>query len=306
MSRRPVEGFVTATDATRIAYRDHGGRGRGLVLLHGGGANLESMDQFAERLGGTHRCVAIDVRACGRSDDPPRFRLTDAASDVADVVRVLDLGPSDVLGHSMGGFVAGYYGTSHPARIVSIDGFGPGVVTVGRQAQRKEFQAFQEANKAAFFAMTAPPESGDRAWRDQQVEELCAVLPRLGYTAPNGRAMAERNLVDLGGGLYVRRPPRHLFADAFDDEGGADVLRMYRRVQGQTMIVRCTRSGAPAVLDTALDELTADNDRVQVVRMPLTHLAPAWDAIDEVVEVVERFLSEAPLPRDESGRVRPG
>ena len=72
-------------------------------------------------------------------------------------------------------------------------------------------------------------------------------------------------------------------ADAFADDGEADILRMYRHTRAPTLIIRCTESGAPAVLDQELDALTAANEAVQVLRLPLTHLAPAWDAIDDVV-----------------------
>lgn len=285
------EGFVVAADGTPIAYRDHGGEGPALMLIHGGGANLESMDQYAERLGRSRRCVAMDVRACGQSGDPRRFRLEEAAADIASVARGLDLGPVDVLGHSLGGFLAGYYGSAHRARAVSIDGFGPGMVTVGTPAQRRDFRSFQEGMREAFFAMTAAPETGDQQWRDAQVAQLCSVFPQIGYTAPNARAMAERSLVAVGEGQWARRPPRHLFRDAFEDDGEADVLRMYRHVQGPTLIIRCTRSDAPPVLDVALDELCSTNPNVSVVPVPFTHLEPAWDAVEQVVAVVEPFLS---------------
>lgn len=267
------------------------------MLLHGGGANLESMDQYADRLGDGRRCVAIDVRACGQSDDPARFRLVDAASDVAAVVEHLELGAVDVVGHSMGGFLAGFFATDNStSRVVSIDGFGPGTVTVGSDADRAAFGAFQAGMKAAFFAMTEPPESGDRNWRDGQIEVLCEVFPRMGYTAPNARVMAARNFVDVGRGVFQRRPPRHLFADAFADDGDLDILRMYRRVASPTLIIRCTESGAPAVLDVELDALTAANPWVRVLQLPLTHLAPAWDALDDVAAEIERFFDEAPIP----------
>lgn len=293
---RSMEASVTASDGVRIVYRDHGGSGRGVILLHGGGANLESMDQFAERLGDGRRCVALDVRACGQSSDPPRFRLEDAAADIAAVVAALGLGAVDLVGHSMGGFVAGFYGTDHPeSRVVSIDGFGPGMVTVGDEDERAAFRAFQDGMREAFFAMTAPPESGDRVWRDQQVEALVEVFPRIGYTAPNARAMAERNLVDAGDGLFQRHPPRHLFVDAFADDGDKDILRMYRYTKAPTLIIRCTESGAPPVLDRELSALAAANAAVQVLHLPLTHLAPAWDALDEVVAVIRPFL-DGPIP----------
>jgi pimeloyl-ACP methyl ester carboxylesterase len=249
------------------------------------------MDQYAHRLGATRRTVAMDIRACGQSGDPARFRLRDAAIDVEVLVDQLGLGAVDVVGHSLGGFVAGWFGTNRPeSRVVSIDGFGPGMVTVGSDVDRAEFRAFQDAMRAAFFEMTSPPESGDRHWRDAQIEMLTELLPRIGYTAPNAAEMAARNFVEQPGGVFERRPRRHLFADAFEDDGTSDILRMYRQVRCPTLIIRCTHSDAPVVLDAELDALEAVNPNVRVVRMPLTHLAPAWDAIDQVVAEIEGFF----------------
>jgi pimeloyl-ACP methyl ester carboxylesterase len=206
----------------------------------------------------------------------------------------LELGPVDVVGHSMGSFVAGFYGTDHPgARIASIDGFGPGAVTVGSPTDRESFQSFQHGMQAAFFAMTEPPSTGDRTWRNAQIDVMCATFPSSGYTAPNAREMAERNFVERDDGTFERRPPRHLFADAFEDDGDADVLRMYRHARGPTLIIRCTESGAPPVLDEELAVLTGANPQVEVVRMSLTHLAPAWDALEDVAEEIERFLARS-------------
>jgi hypothetical protein len=65
---------------------------------------------------------------------------------------------------------------------------------------------------------------------------------------------------------------------------------MYRQVRCPTLTIRCTRAGAPAVLDAELDALAAANPSVRVARMAITHLAPAWDAIDEVVAKIEGFF----------------
>lgn len=284
---------MTGHDGVRIAYRDHGGTGRGLILLHGGGANLVSMDQWAERLGTGRRVVAVDIRSCGQSGDPDRFRLTDAGIDVATVADGLGLGPVDVVGHSLGGFVAGFYGCAHPeARVVSIDGFGPGMVTMGSESERSEFRAFQNGMRESFMAMTAPPETGDHAWRDAQVDQMAEIFPRIGYTAPNGREMAERNFVAIGDGTFRRHPSRQLFADAFADDGELDILRMYRTTGCPMLIIRCTESGAPPVLDLELDALEAANSHVLVRRLALTHLAPAWDGLEEVAVCIEQFFAE--------------
>jgi len=68
------------------------------VLLHGGGANLESMDQYAVRLGDARRTVAVDAHACGQPGDPEHFRLVDVADDVDEVATLLGLGRVDVVG----------------------------------------------------------------------------------------------------------------------------------------------------------------------------------------------------------------
>lgn len=291
----PLDGELTAHDGIRLAYRlFDDGPGRPLVLLHGGGANLESMDQFAARLGTGRRTVALDARACGHSGDPATFCWADAARDVHTVVSSLRLGPVDVVGHSMGGFVGGFYASAHPeARLVSIDGFGPGMPTAGDEADRDAFARFQAGMRAAFWAMTEPPEVGDHVWRRAQVEQLTALYPRIGYTAPNGRRMAERNLVDLGDGRYRRHPSRLLFDGGFADGGDRDILRMYRDLACPALLIRCTASDAPPVLDRELDALAAANPCIEVARLPITHLAPAWDALDQVVVLVEGFLSRS-------------
>jgi hypothetical protein len=48
------------------------------------------------------------------------------------------------------------------------------------------------------------------------------------------------------------------------------------------------------VLDKELDALVAANPALRVLRLPLTHLTPAWDALDDVVEEIERFLPMSP------------
>jgi len=63
------------------------------------------------------------------------------------------------------------------------------------------------------------------------------------------------------------------------------------RLQGPLLIVRCTDSGEPGVLDRELDLLERANPNVEVVRRGLKHLAPAWDAIDDIVGVARDFLS---------------
>ena len=123
------DGRFASFDGIEVAYRDYGGGGDGLVLLHGIGGNLESMAGLARLLGVDRRVVSLDVRCCGQSGDADRFSLDDAASDVELLVENLGLRNAAVVGASMGGIIAGYYGARHPeAAVVSIDGFATGTL----------------------------------------------------------------------------------------------------------------------------------------------------------------------------------
>ncbi len=78
-----------------------------VVLLHGLTANAD-LNWFAAipELRQRFRVVAPDLRGHGDGIQPKRFRLVDVADDVAALIDQLELGPSIVVGYSMGGAVA--------------------------------------------------------------------------------------------------------------------------------------------------------------------------------------------------------
>ena len=109
----------------RVAYEDIGGRGRVVLLIHGGGMNLEWWRPCAELLRERLRVVAVDLQGHGQS--AARGPLT-YASWVDDVMYVLDqVGAVSavLIGHSFGGRVAFAAAAAQPARcdgVVAIDG----------------------------------------------------------------------------------------------------------------------------------------------------------------------------------------
>src|SRR4051812_47686178 len=87
-----------------------------VVLLHGLGATADlNWSTSLAALSRWFRVVAPDLPGHGRTPRPaPRFTLEAAADDVAEVMRGLSLGPSIVVGYSMGGAIAPLVWKQHP------------------------------------------------------------------------------------------------------------------------------------------------------------------------------------------------
>jgi pimeloyl-ACP methyl ester carboxylesterase len=94
-------------DGVRLAYREFGGEGPSLLLLHGLAGHAEEWAQTASWLTARCRVVALDARGHGRSERLPGDVSRDSlVADVAFVVERLGLQPVVVVGQSVGGLTA--------------------------------------------------------------------------------------------------------------------------------------------------------------------------------------------------------
>ena len=113
-------------DGVELAFGYWPGRGAPVVALHGLTASYVNFVGVAERLAGRRALFALDLRGRGDSDKPAGHEgLAQHARDVAAAMRALGLGPSVILGHSMGAFVATALAQQDPdlvAGIVMVDG----------------------------------------------------------------------------------------------------------------------------------------------------------------------------------------
>jgi pimeloyl-ACP methyl ester carboxylesterase len=105
-------------DGAQIAYRRIG-NGRPLVLLNGFAATSADWDpSFIDRLASSNELVLLDNRGIGRSTGGGRpFDIARLADDVLRVVAALGAERVNMLGWSMGGFIAQTLALQHPARI---------------------------------------------------------------------------------------------------------------------------------------------------------------------------------------------
>ncbi|WP_447725957.1 alpha/beta fold hydrolase [Sphingomonas koreensis] len=93
---------------TRFAYRRLGPEaGVPVVLLNHWGANLDNFDPpIVEELAAERPVYALDYRGIGTSGGTAPLSVAEMANDTVATIRALDLKSVDLIGFSLGGFVA--------------------------------------------------------------------------------------------------------------------------------------------------------------------------------------------------------
>ena len=114
---------VTVPGRGELFFRDTGGDGTPLVLLHGwtASADLNWIWIYGPLEEAGYRVLAVDHRGHGRGIRSPQpFRLQDCADDVAGLLATLDLRDVLVAGYSMGGPITQLLARDHPDRLRGI------------------------------------------------------------------------------------------------------------------------------------------------------------------------------------------
>jgi len=202
-------------DGIELAFGYWPGRGAPAVALHGLTSTYVSFMGVAERLAGRRPLFALDLRGRGDSDKPSGpYGMAQHARDVASAMRALGLGPSIIVGHSMGAFIAVALAVNAPelvAGLILVDG---GFAFPMNEAARESFDAGL-SNRIAQLHQTYPSRQAYcDFWRSQPqfppvdwnpcVEafldyELGGEPPRL-----RPKASAEGVSLDLAEGLKTR------------------------------------------------------------------------------------------------------
>jgi pimeloyl-ACP methyl ester carboxylesterase len=121
----PQEGTV-AINGVDLYYRDWGGEGRTLLLLHGLASHSGIWDLTAPILTSRARVVALDLRGHGKSGKPDHgYDFDTVADDVKKFSEARGLKNPTLVGHSWGGNVILHCAVKHPrqvAGLVMVDG----------------------------------------------------------------------------------------------------------------------------------------------------------------------------------------
>src|SRR5262245_28562802 len=108
-------GRYAAVNELKLYYEIHG-RGRPLVLIHGGGSTIEStFGRILPDLAKTHQVIAVELQAHGHTLDIDRpLSFEQDADDVAALLKQLKVEKADIMGFSNGGTTALQIGIRHP------------------------------------------------------------------------------------------------------------------------------------------------------------------------------------------------
>ncbi len=101
--------------------RDTRTDGEAILCLHGRWGRGETWIDFIRRYGGRYRVIAPDLRGHGLSEKPlARYTAQEMAADMVALLDRLGVERAIVVGHSMGGHVAGWLAAKEPGRVRAV------------------------------------------------------------------------------------------------------------------------------------------------------------------------------------------
>lgn len=171
----------------QIAYRA-AGQGEPVVLIHGVGMQSAAWGPQIDALAATHHVIALDMPGHGGSDPlPESAELPDFVAWANEVLSKLNVGPVNLVGHSMGALIAGGLAIKHSDQVKRVAVVN-GVYRRTADARQAVEDRAQEIRKGAIDLETPLRRwflPQDQEAREQVAEWLSAVDPK-GYATAYG------------------------------------------------------------------------------------------------------------------------
>lgn len=127
-------------------FIEEDGSGYPLLLLHGFTGSLSSWYPFIDHFGKTSKMLMVDLIGHGQTqspEQPSRYDILKVAADMKELLDVLEIEKTDLLGYSMGGRLAITFAATYPERVrkLVLESTSPGLKTEVERKQRRKQDA---------------------------------------------------------------------------------------------------------------------------------------------------------------------
>jgi pimeloyl-ACP methyl ester carboxylesterase len=233
----PREAYA-ALPGVRLCYRDSGGSGVPIVLLHAAtGSSSVWQYQVSALAAAGFRVIAFDRRGFGRTTIAPGgVQPGTGADDLHALMNFLHVDRFHILGTAAGGFVALDYALSFPQRLRSLvvaNSIG-GVqdeeyLALGRRIRPPEFSALPADVRELGPSYRAENPDGTRRWMELEK------LSRAGGTPPPAQTMRNHVTFAL---LQTIKTPTLLLTGGADLFAPPPVMQLFvKRIKGAEAVV---------------------------------------------------------------------
>jgi pimeloyl-ACP methyl ester carboxylesterase len=121
MQQTTMHRAMVDVNGVKLFYRDTGSDNPPMLCLHGRWGRGETWTDLMCRYRDRYRIISPDQRGHGLSDRPiARYASQDLAVDVYGLMQQLGLGPTIVVGHSMGGRIAAHVAATYPQQVRAL------------------------------------------------------------------------------------------------------------------------------------------------------------------------------------------
>uniref|UniRef100_A0A672YCJ3 Serine hydrolase like n=1 Tax=Sphaeramia orbicularis TaxID=375764 RepID=A0A672YCJ3_9TELE len=208
--------------------------GRPVLCLHGWADNCGTFNTLIPLLPQECRYVAVDLAGHGFSSHRPPGTFYSFPLYVADVCRVVDAlqwGRFSIIGHSMGGNIAGLFSALYPEMVdavVLLDSYGflPTDPQEVPKVMREGIDGLIKFEKSS-------EEKKDRVYTyEKAVERLSAANPTLSEQSVH--ILLERGLHEVEGGVASSPSLKNIVRISLEQS-----LEMQARIQASVLIVHC-------------------------------------------------------------------
>jgi pimeloyl-ACP methyl ester carboxylesterase len=233
-----VHEAYAAVAGARIFYRDTGGNGAPVILLHAATGSSRVWDyQIPAFTAAGYRVIAFDRRGWGRTEiDPAQSKPSTAADDLVALLDQLHLDRAHIIGTAAGGFAALDFTLSYPQRVRSLvvaNSIGavqdPDYLEMGRRIRPPEFDKLPPEFRELGPSYRAANAEGTERW-----VELEKISRPPGPPAP---AQPLRNHITFAMLESIQAPTLLLTGDA-DLYAPPPILKLFAaRIKGSETLV---------------------------------------------------------------------